>query len=62
MVTNNDALISSMDSTITKATEWKTTLENIESWWKGVYDQTSDALTKAQEYLELKLSNDLDNI
>lgn len=62
MVTNNDALISSMDSTIAKATEWKTTLENIESWWKGVYDQTSDALTKAQEYLEFKLANDLDDI
>ena len=62
MVTNNDALISSMDSTIAKATAWKTTLENIESWWKGVYDQTSDALTKAQEYLKFKLNNDLNGI
>lgn len=62
MVTNNDALISSMDSTIAKATEWKTTLGNIESWWKGVYNQTSDALTKAQEYLEFKLNNDLNGI
>lgn len=62
MVTNNDALISSMDSTIAKATEWKTTLGNIESWWKGVYDQTSDALTKAQEYLTFKLTNDLNDI
>lgn len=62
MVTNNDALISSMDSTIAKATVWKTTLGNIESWWKGVYDQTSDALTKAQEYLTFKLTNDLNDI
>ena len=62
MVTNNDALISSMDSTIAKATEWKTTLGNIESWWKGVYDQTSDALTKAQEYFKFKLTNDLNDI